>query len=115
MPIDLFLEISSLFQQDNVEVENIQAPIEVINVSKLGIGFLSKSLLPIGFYFNAKLILGNSDSALHCVLRILRSLEAENGFYEYGSEFIGMAPILDFIFEDYEKYIDSEHLIDEQQ
>ena len=32
-PIELQLEISSLFKQDNVKVENINAPIEVFDVS----------------------------------------------------------------------------------
>ena len=52
-PIELQLEISSLFKQDNVKVENINAPIEVFDVSKAGIGFRTKSVLPIGYYFNA--------------------------------------------------------------
>ena len=42
-PIELQLEISSLFKQDNVKVENINAPIEVFDVSKAGIGFRTKS------------------------------------------------------------------------
>ena len=41
-PIELQLEISSLFKQDNVKVENINAPIEVFDVSKAGIGFRPK-------------------------------------------------------------------------
>lgn len=56
-PIELQLEISSLFKQDNVKVENINAPIEVFDVSKAGIGFRTKSVLPIGYYFNARLVL----------------------------------------------------------
>ena len=38
-PAKLNLEISNLFKQDHVKVENINAPIEVIDVSKAGIGF----------------------------------------------------------------------------
>lgn len=70
-PAQLHLEISSLFKQDNVKVENINAPIEVIDVSKAGIGFKTESVLPTGYYFNARLELGG-DSALNCVVRILR-------------------------------------------
>ena len=44
-PIELQLEISSLFKQDNVKVENINAPIEVFDVSKAGIGFQSATIL----------------------------------------------------------------------
>lgn len=70
-PIELQLEISSLFKQDNVKVENINAPIEVFDVSKAGIGFRTKSVLPIGYYFNARLVLGD-QGALNCVVRIIR-------------------------------------------
>lgn len=70
-PIELQLEISSLFKQDNVKVENINAPIEVFDVSKAGIGFRTKSVLPIGYYFNARLVLGDQGT-LNCVVRIIR-------------------------------------------
>ena len=56
-PAKLNLEISNLFKQDHVKVENINAPIEVIDVSKAGIGFRSASVLPMGYYFNARLTL----------------------------------------------------------
>lgn len=65
-PIELQLEISSLFKQDNVKVENINAPIEVFDVSKAGIGFRTKSVLPIGYYFNARLVLGDQGAAELC-------------------------------------------------
>lgn len=71
-PIELQLEISSLFKQDNVKVENINAPIEVFDVSKAGIGFRTKSVLPIGYYFNAGLVLGDQGT-LNCVVRIIAS------------------------------------------
>ena len=45
-PAKLQLEISNLFKQDHVEVENINAPIEVVDVSKAGIGFTTASKLP---------------------------------------------------------------------
>lgn len=102
-PAKLKLEISSLFKQDNVKVENINAPIEVFDVSKAGIGFKSKSVLPIGYYFNARLELGND--ALNCVVRIIRQQDdpnAEGGAgYIYGCELVGTASIMDYVFNDY--------------
>ena len=68
IPTKMNLEVSSLFKQDNVKVNNINAPIEVIDISKDGIGFLSSSMLPIGFYFNARL-------ELLCVLFVRRSMQ----------------------------------------
>lgn len=98
-PVNLELEITSLFKQDNVKVENINAPIEVFDVSKVGIGFKSKSVLPLGYYFNARLVLCKND-AVNCVVRIIRQQETEDGFI-YGCEIVGTASIMDYVFNDY--------------
>ncbi len=98
-PAKLELEISSLFKQDNVKVENLNAPIEVFDVSKNGIGFQTKSVLPMGYYFNARLVLCEND-ALNCVVRIIRQQQTEDGFI-YGCEIVGTASIMDYVFNDY--------------
>lgn len=98
-PAKLNLEISSLFKQDHVKVENINAPIEVFDVSKAGIGFKTKSVLPIGYYFNARLVLGETG-ALNCVVRIIRQQEKDDG-YVYGCEIVGTASIMDYVINDY--------------
>lgn len=98
-PAEMKLEVSSLFRQDNVKVENINAPIEIVDVSKAGIGFRSKSVLPIGYYFNARLVFGEKD-ALNCVVRIIR--QQQNGdYYRYGCELVGTASIMDYVINDY--------------
>ena len=94
-PIELQLEISSLFKQDNVKVENINAPIEVFDVSKAGIGFRTKSVLPIGYYFNA-----GDQGALNCVVRIIRQ-QQDGDEHIYGCEIVGTASIMDYLFNDY--------------
>ncbi|ABX41027.1 PilZ domain-containing protein [Lachnoclostridium phytofermentans] len=118
--VTLYLKISTLFKQDNVLVQNIDAPITVINISRGGIGFYSKSNLPIGFYFNACIQLGDEDAKLYCVVKIIRAeevketshalydIEEENdqSIYRYGCEFIGMAPVLSYIFENFEKSLE---------
>ncbi len=98
--VDMSLNISDIFKQDNVRIENIEAPIHVTNISKLGIGFESQATLPVGYYFNTKINLGNSSSSLYTVVRIIRAKAIEDGMY-YGCEFIGLAPILDLIFDDF--------------
>ena len=99
----LELEISSLFQQDNVKVENINAPITVVDISRSGIGFQSTSSLPVGYYFNACLSLGDEDAKLYCVVKILRSTDLGNGITSYGCEYVGLAPVLSFIFDEFEQ------------
>lgn len=101
--MSMSLEVSSLFKQDNVKVENIHAPIEIQNLSKSGIGFATESVLPIGYYFNATLEFQDKGESLNCVVRIVRQNKNDDGSYFYGCEFVGMASVFDYIFEDVEK------------
>lgn len=103
LPIDLELEISSLFHQDNVKVENIDAPIEVMDISKSGVGFKSASILPVDYYFNAKLRLGDESSLLYVVVKIIRVARINDNEFFYGCEFVGLAPVLHYIFDSYEQ------------
>lgn len=102
MKADLKLNVSSLFKQNNVKISEVDSPIEVLDVSRSGIGFNSKSILPIGFYFNAALQLGSKENILYCVVKIVRCEPLSENTYNYGCEFIGLAPILNYIFDDYE-------------
>jgi len=108
MPVTLSLEILNLYKQDNVQVSNLHAPIEVVNISQTGIGFITESILPLGYYFNANINLGSTDDTLHTVVEIIRcSPEQEKG-YLYGAEFVGMANVLSYVFEDYDHKINEE-------
>lgn len=99
--VELFLVVSDLFNQDCNKI-NIDSPIEVVDVSKSGIGFTSKSILPIGYFFNATLQLGSEGSLLYSVVKIIRCEALDDEEYSYGCEFVGMAPILDFVFDNLE-------------
>ncbi|MCM1309093.1 MAG: PilZ domain-containing protein [Butyrivibrio sp.] len=99
--VTLELTVSSLFDQDNDKI-NIDSPIMVKDISKFGLGFISKSILPINYYFNAALKLGSEESTLYCVVKIIRCEALEDDEYSYGCEFVGLAPVLDYIFEDLE-------------
>lgn len=106
---DLKLNVSSLFNQSNVQIRNLDSPIVVTNISKSGIGFESKSILPLNFYFNAALRLGSEEDVLYSVIKIIRCQPInEKDTYAYGCEFVGMAPILTYIFDEYEAEIDGE-------
>lgn len=109
MPVTLSLEILNLYKQDNVQVSNLHAPIEVINISQTGIGFKSESVLPIGYYFNANINLGNSEDTLHAVVEIVRSQPAEDNKTLYGAEFVGMATVLSYVFDEYDQKISDDH------
>ncbi len=105
VPVELKLEISSLFKQDHDQVSNVNAPIEVLDVSRTGIGFKSESKLPLGFYFNACLhIMKEENANLYCVVKIIRE-EHDNvsGINTYGCEIVGFPSILNYVFDDLEK------------
>ncbi len=103
LPVTLELEVCNLYKQDHVQVSDLHAPIEVVNVSLTGIGFRTKSILPIGYYFNASINLGSEDT-LHSVVQIIRSQEDGDQMI-YGCEFVGMADVLSYVIEDYDKKI----------
>lgn len=100
--VTLDLVVSSLFIQDNDKI-SIDSPIIVKDVSRTGIGFVSKSILPLNYYFNAALNLGDVDSVLYSVVKIIRCEALEDDEYSYGCEFVGMAPVLDYIFDELEQ------------
>lgn len=103
IPVKLELQVSKLFKQAEIEEIATAVPIEVTDVSRGGIGFKSEGNFPLDYYFNAKLELGDSDSVLYCVVQIIRKLEREDGLTSYGCIFIGMASVLNYIFDDFEK------------
>jgi len=114
MPVILSLEIINLYKQDNVLVNNLHAPIDVTDISKSGIGFSSESILPIGYYFNANINLGNDDT-LHCVVEIVRFQPGEGKENIYGCEFVGMAAVLSYIFDEYDKRMTNDELIEDKE
>lgn len=103
LPIQLELVVSKLFKQEADATVEISAPIHVFDVSRHGIGFETSNDLPLNYYFNAKLELGSPENSLYCVVKIVRKQSKEDTLYSYGCEFVGFAPVLEIIFEEYEK------------
>ena len=103
LPIQLTLEVSELFKQDNDVIKDLNAEINVFDISRLGIGFTTSTYLPEGYYFNATIVLETSEQKLVTVVKILHSHQLEDGTYRYGCEFTGLAGIFDIVFEEYEQ------------
>lgn len=96
--VKLNLVVSNIFDQ-NADMIKIDSPIEVKDVSRSGIGFITKSILPMNYYFNAALTFDDEDSILYSVVKIIRCEALEYDEYSYGCEFVGMAPVLGYIFD----------------
>lgn len=102
LPIELRLEVDEVFKQDHIVINNLGASISVFDISRSGIGFVSKADLPIGYYFRGMINLGNNDF-FRVVIQIVRTRETEDGQKIYGAEFVGLAPFLADKVDQYEK------------
>lgn len=92
LPLKLELTISSLFKQDYDLIPDINASIEVKNISKSGLGFTCRYQLPLDYYFDAKIKL-TEDEFFYAVLKIIR-VEKSGDQYLVGCEFVGLADVL---------------------
>lgn len=104
LPIKMTLNINMLFKQDNEIINNISEEIEVINISKTGLGFYCEDNLPLGYYFDAKIELDNEKNYFYCVIKIIRKEPMDDG-YLFGCEFVGLAEILSRKIDDYEQTV----------
>lgn len=101
LPIKLQLEVSNLFKQDGINIESLDTEIEVFDISKAGIGFMSVSNLPTGYYFNATIKFENTDEIILSVVKILHAKPIGDAGYRYGCEFIGLPTMYHHIFDEY--------------
>ncbi|MGN0155399.1 MAG: PilZ domain-containing protein [Lachnospiraceae bacterium] len=106
LPIQLSLEVSEVFKQDNDVIRDLNAAIHVFDISRAGIGFTTSTFLPEEYYFNATIILETSEQKILTVVKILHRTQLEDNLYRYGCEFTGLAGIFDSIFEEYEQKFD---------
>lgn len=62
--------------------------VDITDLSKSGIGFMSKAELEIGSYYNTKLQIWTKET-IEAVIEIVRCEEVDGEFH-YGAKFIGM-------------------------
>lgn len=95
------LTINSMSDQGPKEVE-----IEILDVSKDGIGFVSRDMLLIGSMYDAHLTIWTKE-VIHVFLRIVRIELKEDGCY-YGASFVGMPELDAKRIEVYQSFNDEE-------
>ena len=109
LPIKLLLEVSEVFKQDNDVITDLNAEIEVYDISKAGIGFTTSTLIPEGYYFNATILMENTEQKILTVVKILRRTEMADNQYRYGCEFVGLASIFHSVFDEYAEYLETDN------
>lgn len=103
LPIKLSLEVSNLFKQDGIKIDSIDTEIEVFDISKAGIGFMSDAKLPTNYYFNARIEFENTTEIILSVVKILYIFPIGQSGFRYGCEFVGLPSMYDHIFDEYAK------------
>ncbi|MBN2897408.1 MAG: PilZ domain-containing protein [Clostridia bacterium] len=96
--INIKLTIESLYKTHEDMIEGIDEAIVVHNISKTGLGFEAVHDLPLGYHFNASIVIDDKHH-FFSVLKIVRKEPIENGF-NFGCEFIGLADVLSDCLED---------------
>ncbi len=77
-----------------------EVSVEVLDVSKTGLGFISDQMLQIGEIYEADLTIWTKE-VLHVLLRIVRIELKERGYF-YGAVFMGMSDVDAFRIEVYQ-------------
>ena len=66
-----------------------EVEIEVQNVSKTGVGFITNTPLSIGAVYETHMTIWN-DETIHAFLKVVRIEEAKDGRYICGTTFMGL-------------------------
>jgi hypothetical protein len=89
LELDVTIELSRIEDTEDDDVTTVRmARVEVVDLSRSGIGFTSKQELKIGSFYNTKIQIWTKD-IIEAIIKIVRCKD-ENGLYHYGATFVGM-------------------------
>lgn len=101
-PVSIMLSISDLFKQEHEGIHDLDTPIMLEDVSHSGLCFISECILPVDYYFNAKVTLEGSDvPPVFTTVRIVRTEIIDRTHYRYGCEFTNLSRELAQTIDDY--------------
>ena len=86
------VELESRIVMKSLDGKNKEVIIDIVDVSKSGVGFTCSEPLMIGTIYESFLTIWTKE-VLHAFLEIVR-IEKASGYYNYGASFVGM-PELD--------------------
>ncbi len=92
LPIGIKISISNLYKENTNTIMDLDLNVEVIDISSKGIGFISKCILPVGYYFIADIELSPELPQIITDVRVIRSSAIDKENYRYGCEFVSISP-----------------------
>jgi len=84
---------------EQVHLESVNATIEVLDISTTGIGFRSKTELPIKYFVNDKIAI--EDTFFYSILKIVRK-DFFGDWWHFGCEFVSTPCQFESYLNDYE-------------
>lgn len=83
------MTISSMYKQDYDVIDNVDAVIDLFDISRGGLGFYCTSDLPTDYYFNVNIVF-DGEHYFKAVVKIVRKNKLDDK-YAYGCVFVGLA------------------------
>ena len=103
IPIGMSLSISDLYKDGVDAIVDLESSIQITDISSRGIGFISKCVLPIGYYFIADIEVSSELPQIITDVRIVRSNAIDKENILYGAEFVSVSPSVKKMLEKYEQ------------
>lgn len=87
LDLDVSIQLEKLDQGDVTNLKYIH--VNVVDISRSGIGFVSDQELTVGTYYDTKIQIWTKE-VIDSVLEIVRQEPLADGKYKYGCVFVGM-------------------------
>ena len=97
------ISISDLYKDGVESIDDLDSSIEITDISSKGIGFISKCILPIGYYFIADIEVSSDLPQIITDVRIVRSNAIDKESYHYGAQFTSVSPSVKKMLQKYEE------------
>lgn len=101
-PVSVRLSISDFFKQGHGGIHDLDTPITLEDVSHSGLCFISECILPVGYFFNARVILEDRNiPPIFTTIKIIHVEIINRTNYRYGCSFTNPTEGLDEMIDRY--------------
>lgn len=102
IPLSMSISVSDLYKEDVDAIMDIESEIEITDISSTGIGFISKCILPIGYFFIADIEVSKELPQIITDVRIIRSKAIDYERFHYGAQFMSISPNVKKMLEEFD-------------
>lgn len=114
IPMGMSLSISDLYKDGVDAIMDLESAIQITDISSKGIGFISKCILPIGYYFIADIEIATNLPQIITDVKIVRSSAIDKENYHYGAQFVSISPSVKKMLDKYDAEMRGEENAEEE-